>query len=104
MKVDMAAPRITEKINEEFYQSSIAVNEALLIAGLHQHELTEAAEAMNAQLQLEIAQRKFVQAALQEAKDRLASQAIQLERLVVDRTEKLRETIGELESLCYSLA
>ena len=87
-----------------FSQDAIAVNEALLISGLQQHELKEAADKLNAQLQAEIAERKVAQAALQEAKDRLAAQAGDLERLVAHRTEKLRETIGELEALSYSVA
>ena len=81
-----------------------AINEALLIAGLRQHELTEAAEKLNAQLQTEIAERKLAEAALQKAKDRLADQAGALEHLVAERTQKLRETIGELEAFSYSVS
>ncbi len=47
-----------------------AVNEALLIAGLRQHELTEAAEKHNAQLQAEISERKAAEEALQQATQR----------------------------------
>ncbi|MEO6739977.1 MAG: PAS domain S-box protein, partial [Chthoniobacteraceae bacterium] len=39
-------------------QDTAAVNEALLIAGLHQHELTESAEKLNVQLLEEITGRK----------------------------------------------
>jgi signal transduction histidine kinase len=87
-----------------FRQNAAAINEALLVSGLRQHEMTEAAEKLNAQLQTEIAERKLAQAALQNARDCLAQQAAGLERLVVERTEKLRETIGELESFSYSVA
>jgi len=80
------------------------VNEALLIAGLHQHELREIAERLAAQLQEEIAERKVAQAALQAAKDRLADHAGELERVVAERTEKLRETVEELEAFSYSVA
>jgi len=81
-----------------------SINEALLISALQQHELTAAAEKLNAQLQAEIAERKLAQAALQEAKYQLAGQADELARLVAVRTEKLRETIGELEAFSYSVA
>ncbi|MDB6066987.1 MAG: hypothetical protein JWR26_3195 [Pedosphaera sp.] len=87
-----------------FRQNITAINEALLLAGLRQHELTEAAETWNSQLQAEIADRKLAEAALLVAKDLLAGQAGELERLVVERTEKLRETVGELEAFSYSLA
>lgn len=88
----------------DFRQNAAAINEALLISGLRQHELTEVAEKANAQLAQEIGERKIAEAALQTANHRLADQAGELERMVADRTEKLRETVGELEVFSYSLA
>ncbi|MDB6015665.1 MAG: hypothetical protein JWR19_154 [Pedosphaera sp.] len=88
----------------DFRRNVTAINEALLIAGLRQHELTEAAEQLNAQLQKEITERKLAETALHEAKDRLADRAGELERLVTERTEKLRETVGELEGFSYSVS
>lgn len=81
-----------------------AINEALLISGLRQHELTEIAERLNEHLEKEIAVRKLAEASLLEAKDRLADRAGELERLVAERTEKLREIVGELEAFSYSVA
>ena len=81
-----------------------AISEALLISAVRQHELTEAAEKLAAQLQREINERKLAEAALREARDRLADQAASLEHTVAERTEKLRETVGELESFSYSVA
>lgn len=89
---------------QAFSQSGAAITEALLIAGLRQHELTEVAEKLNVQLRREVVERKVAEAALHEAKDRLADRAGELERLVVERTEKLRETVGELEAFSYSVA
>jgi signal transduction histidine kinase len=88
----------------KFRRDMTAINEALLIAGLRQHEIAEVAEKLNRQLQGEIAERKLAEAALQEAKDQLVDQAGKLERLVVERTEKLQETVGELEAFSYSVA
>ena len=48
-------------------QDAAAVNEALLIAGLRQHELTDVAEKLNAQLRAEIAERKEVEEKLRES-------------------------------------
>ena len=42
----------------EFHEKTIAMNEALLLGSLRQHELTEAAEQLNVRLQSEIAERK----------------------------------------------
>src|SRR6185369_1368395 len=41
-----------------FRQNMAAINEALLISGLRQHELTESSEKLNAQLNAEIAEHK----------------------------------------------
>lgn len=83
---------------------SAAVNEALLIAGLRQHELTAEAMKLNGQLENEIAERKVMEAELHAANERLASQASQLEQLVAQRTKTLRETVSELEAFSYSVA
>lgn len=59
-----------------------AVNEALLIAGLRQHELTDAAETLNAQLQAEIAERKASEVALRESEERFRVAALAVSNLV----------------------
>ncbi len=53
----------TAKLRED----TAAVNEALLIAGLRQHELTEEADRLNAQLLAEIAERKEAEEKLRES-------------------------------------
>jgi len=88
----------------DFRQNAAAVNEALLISGLHQHALTETAEKLNTQLKAEIAQHKETEKALHQAKELVDDQARHLERLVEERTAALRETIGELEAFSYSVA
>ncbi len=50
-----------------FHQQAGAMNEALLISSVRQHELTEAAENFNEQLQAEITERKAANAALRES-------------------------------------
>ena len=58
---DSSSP-VTEsaKIQEE----TLAMNEALILGSLHQHELAEAAESANSQLQKEISERKRTEAQL----------------------------------------
>ncbi|HTG43312.1 MAG TPA: ATP-binding protein, partial [Verrucomicrobiae bacterium] len=84
--------------------NAVAINEALLVSGLRQHELTEKADKLNEQLKMEIGIRRIAEASLVEAKDRLSEQAGQLERLVEERTERLREIVEELEAFSYSVA
>ena len=81
-----------------------AINEALLISALHQHERATSAVSLNTQLEAEIRDRKLAETALQAANIRLADQAGELERLVAERTEKLRESIADLEGFSYSVA
>ena len=81
-----------------------AINEALLISGLHQHELTADAEKLNAQLETEIKESRLAEAVLQTGNQRLTDQTDELERLVTERTEKLRETVADLEGFSYSVA
>jgi PAS domain S-box-containing protein len=52
----------------------------------------------------DITERKRVADVLHEAKDQLANQAVKLEGLVVERTAKLQETIGELQAFSYSVS
>ena len=52
----------------------------------------------------DITDRKRVEGALHEAKDQLADQATKLEELVVQRTAKLQETVGELQAFSYSVS
>lgn len=54
--------------------------------------------------QAEIAARKDAEAALREARDQLARANLELEERVRDRTEKLRETIAELEAFSYTVS
>jgi signal transduction histidine kinase len=51
----------------------------------------------------DITQQKRAQDALHEAHEQLADRALHLEKLVQERTAKLRETVGELEVFSYSI-
>jgi PAS domain S-box-containing protein len=52
------------------HEKVVAMNEALILSSVHQHELTEAAEKLNARLRVEISQREKVEAALRESEER----------------------------------
>ena len=103
-KLDSPQSPVARLTNSIDTQEITAVNEALLISGLHQHELTADAVKLNEQLGKEIKERKLAEAALQIANKRLADQTGELERLVAERTEKLRETVADLEGFSYSVA
>jgi PAS domain S-box-containing protein len=51
----------------QFHEELLAMNEALMLGSLRQHELTESADALNVQLQSEIIERKRAEEALLKA-------------------------------------
>jgi signal transduction histidine kinase len=89
---------------EPLHEKTIAMNEALMLGSVLQHELTEAAELSNAQLQEEIGERKLAEAALNQAQAQLSAHAGELERMVTERTSELTATNGQLEAFVYSIA
>jgi len=52
----------------------------------------------------DITERKKTEAALEEARAKLKAHADELEMIVAERTQELRETIAELESFSYSIS
>ena len=81
----------------------LAMNEALLLGSVRQHELTEAANSWNTRLQAEIVERTQAEAALHTARMELAQANAELEQKVRDRTAKLQETVAELEHFSYTI-
>jgi PAS domain S-box-containing protein len=89
---------------EQFHGQTVAMNQALMIGSVRQHELAEAAEKLNAQLQTEITERKRVEQALRQAQALLADRASQLELLVAERTAELTATNKQLEAFVHTMA
>jgi signal transduction histidine kinase len=94
----------------EFRRNAAAVNEALLLAGLRQHELRFAAEEANEQLRSEIAAREQAEKDLKESQSRLAQanellshRGKHLESLVEQRTAALNDSVQQLEMFSYSI-
>ena len=69
MKTDSAGAAL-EKERARLQEQTTAMNEALMLSSVHQHELTQTAEKLNAQLRAEIAERKQAEAALRESEQR----------------------------------
>jgi signal transduction histidine kinase len=89
---------------EPLYEKTLAMNEALMLGSVLQHELTEAAELSNARLQEEIGVRKLAEEALQRAQGQLSVHAEKLEEVVTERTAELTATNHQLEAFVYSIA
>jgi len=88
----------------KFHGKTVAMNEALMLGAVRQHELVEAGERLNARLEQEITERKQAEKELQKAKAALADEAVLLERLVAERTAELTSTNKQLEAFVYSIA
>jgi len=88
----------------ELHEKTVAMNEALMLGSVRQHELTEAAGRANAQLQGEIRERKQAEEALHRAQATLTDRAGQLEGLVAERTTELTATNKQMEAFVYSIA
>jgi PAS domain S-box-containing protein len=63
--------QVTESVQSR--EKMLAMNEALVLGSLRQHELAEASQLLNAQLKREINERKQVEAALRESEARYRS-------------------------------
>jgi signal transduction histidine kinase len=88
----------------QLHEKTLAMNEALILGSVRQHELTEAADASNALLQIEIGERKQAEEALKQAQSQLLDRAGQLEGLVTERTAELTATNKQLEAFVHSIA
>jgi signal transduction histidine kinase len=91
-------------VNAALHEKMVAMNEALLLASLRQHELTAAAESLNVQLHAEIGERKLAEAALNLAQAQLRAHAGELEAMVARRTAELAATNQQLETFVYTVA
>ncbi len=89
---------------EEFNKKMCAMNEALVLGSVRQHELLEAADTLNGRLLTEISERKQAEEALRLAKAELTDRAGQLEGLVAQRTSDLAASNQQLEAFVYSIA
>jgi signal transduction histidine kinase len=88
----------------ELHEKTLAMNEALILGSVRQHELTADADASNALLQIEIKERKKAEEALHLAQAQLVDRAGQLGGLVIERTADLYATNQQMEAFVYSIA
>jgi signal transduction histidine kinase len=88
----------------QFREKMLAMNEALVLGSVRQHEVAEAAISANELLLAEISERKKAEEALRRAQAQLTDRAGQLQGLVAERTAELSATNKQLEAFVYSIA
>jgi PAS domain S-box-containing protein len=82
-----------------FHQQATAMNEELLLSGLHQHELIEVAGKLNTQLRREMTDRKRLEEALVKS-EKLAATA----RLASTMSHEINNPLEAITNLIYLLA
>jgi signal transduction histidine kinase len=88
----------------QFHETMLAMNEALVLGSVRQHEAAAAATAAYELLLAEISERKQAEEALRLAQAQLMDRAGQLEGMVSERTAELSATNKQLEAFVYSIA
>jgi signal transduction histidine kinase len=81
-----------------FHQQSTAMNQELMLSAVRQHELTEVAEKLNAQLQREMSERKRMEQALLNS-EKLAATA----RLASTMSHEINNPLAAITNLIYLL-
>src|ERR1022692_2105220 len=76
----------------QFHENTLAMNEALMLGSLRQHELTEVADSLNVQLQSEITERKLVEAEQKKLDQRLRDQQFYTRSLIESNIDALMTT------------
>jgi two-component system NtrC family sensor kinase len=81
------------------HQQAVAMNQQLLLSGVHQHELREMAESLNAQLKLEIAERERMERALVNS-EKLAVTA----RFALTMAHEINNPLAAMTNLVFLLS
>jgi signal transduction histidine kinase len=80
-------------------QQAVAMNQQLLLSGVHQHELREVADSLNAQLKLEIGERKRMERALVDS-EKLAVTA----RFALTMAHEINNPLAAMTNLVFLLS
>jgi signal transduction histidine kinase len=81
------------------HQQAVAMNQQLLLSGVHQHELREMADSLNAQLTLEIAERERMERALVNS-EKLAVTA----RFALTMAHEINNPLAAMTNLVFLLS
>lgn len=95
---------VVQIITAGFDSPSMAMNEALILGSLRQHQLADDAVSSKVLLESELLEQKQTEQKLNVLKGQLLLRAVGLEALVTERTVELTEINKQLESFVYAVA
>ena len=87
------------QVTTRLHQQAVAMNQQLLLSGLHQHELREMADSLNAQLKLEIGERERMERALVDS-EKLAVTA----RFALTMAHEINNPLAAMTNLVFLLS
>ena len=85
----------------QFHGQMVAMNEALMLGSLRQHELTDVSEMLNVQLRTEISERSRMERTLQEQAETLADLARRKDEFLAMLSHELRNPLAPISNAVH---
>ncbi|MDQ5848583.1 MAG: ATP-binding protein, partial [Pseudomonadota bacterium] len=86
-----------------FQRKTVAMNEALMLGSLRQHELTEASESLNAQLRVEMTERSRMERQIAQQSEALVDESRRKDEFLAMLSHELRNPLAPIRAAVHVL-